>query len=279
VLDQRGSPTSLQDLGLLNYMYSRIHQATQQDSGLVMACGPTGSGKTTTLYNAIREIDRTSRNVITIEDPVEYQLSGVTQIPIDEGKGNTFGTLLRGVLRQDPDVILVGEIRDEETARTAMQAALTGHLVFSSIHSKETITDVFRLLDLKVEPYLVANSLDLILAQRLVRILCDHCKRLAPVSPGQSTRLGKYLQGKTQIYTATGCSRCLRTGYRGRRALFELLDFNDELRDIVLRDPSIQAMKRVIEQGLFSTLQQFGWRLVAEGHTSLEEVDRVAGMN
>jgi general secretion pathway protein E len=279
ILDQRGSPESLSDLGMLNYMYERIRQVCNQDSGLILACGPTGSGKTTTLYNAIREMDRTTRNVITIEDPVEYQLPGVTQIPVDEQKGNNFGQLLRSVLRQDPDVILVGEIRDEETARTAMQAALTGHLVFSSVHSKETITAVFRLLDLKVEPYLVANSLDLILAQRLVRVLCDNCKRLMPVAPGQASRLGKHLQGKSQIYTSTGCSRCLRTGYRGRRALFELLDFNDELRDIVLRDPSITAMKRVIEQGLFSTLQQFGWRLVAEGVTSLDEVDRVAGMS
>ncbi|HYE62135.1 MAG TPA: ATPase, T2SS/T4P/T4SS family [Phycisphaerales bacterium] len=278
-LDQRGTPESLGDLGMTPWMHERIRQVCSQDSGLIITCGPTGSGKTTTLYNAIREIDRTTRNVITIEDPVEYQLAGVTQIPVDEQKGNNFGQLLRSVLRQDPDVILVGEIRDEETARTAMQAAITGHLVFSTVHSKETITAVFRLLDLKVERHLVANSLDLILAQRLVRMLCDNCKRLQPVAPGQATRLGKFLQGKTQIYTATGCSRCLRTGYRGRRALFELLDFNDELRDIVLRDPSITAMKKVIEQGLFSTLQQFGWRLVADGVTSLDEVDRVAGMS
>jgi len=278
VLDEKGSPTSMSDLGMATYMLDRIMHACQQDSGLILACGPTGSGKTTTLYNCIRTIDRTTRNVVTIEDPVEYQLDNVTQIPVDDAKHNTFGTLLRSVLRQDPDVILVGEVRDEETARTAMQAALTGHLVFSSIHSKETISAVFRLLDLKVEPYLVANSLDLILAQRLVRILCDTCKQPVPVSPGQATRLGKWLGGKTQLYTATGCGRCLRTGYRGRRALFELLDFNDELRDIVLTKPSIQAMKRVIEQGLFTTLQQFGWKLAADGITSLDEVDRVAGI-
>ena len=278
ILDQKGQPDSMSSLGFSSYMFDRIAQACQQDSGLVLACGPTGSGKTTTLYNCIRTIDRTTRNVVTIEDPVEYQLDHVTQIPVDEQKNNTFGQLLRSVLRQDPDVILVGEIRDEETARTAMQAALTGHLVFTSIHSKETITSVFRLLDLKVEPYLVANSLDLVLAQRLVRILCDTCKQKVPVTPGQATRLGKWLSGKSEIYASTGCSRCLRTGYRGRRALFELLDFNDELRDIVLTKPSIQAMKRIIEQGLFTTLQQFGWKLVAEGATSLDEVDRVAGM-
>ncbi len=278
VLDERGSPENLGQLGMPQYMLDRIRQVCSQDSGLLLSCGPTGSGKTTTLYNAIREIDRRTHNVVTIEDPVEYQLDHVTQIPIDEHKGNTFGTLLKSVLRQDPDVILVGEIRDDETARTAMQAALTGHLVFSSIHAKETISAVFRLLDLKVEPYLVANALNLILSQRLVRVLCETCKREMPVSPGQATRLGRFLGGRTTVFTATGCARCLRTGYRGRRAIFELLDFNDELRDIVLRSPSITAMKKVIEQGLFTTLQQSGWKLVAEGTTTLDEVDRVAGV-
>jgi len=278
VLDQRGAPGSVRDLGLANYMEDRIRAICNQDSGLIATCGPTGSGKTTTLYNCIREIDRQSRNVITIEDPVEYQLSGVTQIPVDDHKGNNFGNLLRSVLRQDPDVILVGEIRDEETARTAMQAALTGHLVFSSVHSKDSITAVFRLLDLKVEPYLVANSLNLVLAQRLVRALCETCKRATPVTPGQATRIGKWLSGKTHTFAATGCGKCLRTGYRGRRALFEMLDFNDELRDIVLNKPSIAAMKKVIEQGLFTTLQQSGWKMVAEGSTTIDEVERVAGM-
>ncbi|MDX2132798.1 MAG: ATPase, T2SS/T4P/T4SS family [Planctomycetota bacterium] len=278
VLDQKWQPTSMSDLGLLPYMFDRVQRLCQQESGMLMACGPTGSGKTTTLYNAIRTIDRTSRNVVTIEDPVEYQLDNVTQIPVDEAKGNTFGGLLRSVLRQDPDVILVGEVRDDETARTAMQAALTGHLVFSSVHAKESISAVFRLLDLKVEPYLVANSLDLIVAQRLVRVLCDNCKRETPVLPGQSSRLGKWLGGKNYIYHAVGCARCLRTGYRGRRALFELLDFTDELRDIVLGEPSIGAMKKVIDSGHFTTLAQFGWRMVAEGATSLDEVDRVAGL-
>lgn len=276
VLDQRGVPTSLHDLGMMSYMIDRLKKVCEQDSGLLLVCGPTGSGKTTTLYNALRVIDRTARNVVTIEDPVEYQLEGVTQIPVDEHKGNNFGSLLRSVLRQDPDVILVGEIRDEETARTAMQAAMTGHVVFSTVHSKDSISAVFRLMDLKVEPYLVANSLDLILAQRLVRVLCETCKRAVKVSPGQASRLGRWLGDKTELYISTGCPKCLRTGYRGRRALFELLDFSDELRDIVLKDPSINAMKKIIEQGHFTTLSQFGWKLAAEGVTSLEEVDRVS---
>ncbi len=275
VLDSRGVPQGLEDLGLQNYMIDRVRRVCEQDSGLLLVCGPTGSGKSTTLFNCLRIIDRTSRNVITIEDPVEYKLEGTTQIPIDEAKGNTFGMLLRSVLRQDPDVILVGEIRDEETARTAMQAAMTGHVVFSTVHAKDSISAVFRLLDLKVEPYLVANSLDLILAQRLVRVLCDNCKREAKVPPGVASRMGKWLQGKSTVFIPTGCVRCLRTGFRGRRALFELLEFNDDLRDNVLHEPSISAMKKIIEQGHFTTLTQFGWRLVSEGSTSLEEVDRV----
>ncbi|MCC6230184.1 MAG: Flp pilus assembly complex ATPase component TadA [Phycisphaerales bacterium] len=277
ILDTRAVPQSMSDLGLVGYMMDRIKRVCSQDHGLLLVCGPTGSGKTTTLYNAVREIDRLGRNVVTIEDPVEYQLEGVTQIPVDDHKGNSFGGLLRSVLRQDPDVILVGEIRDEETARTAMQAAMTGHLVFSTVHAKDTIAAVFRLLDLKVEPYLVANSLDLVLAQRLVRHLCDHCKQPIRVTPGQATRLGKHLQGKTSIYSATGCTRCLKTGFRGRRAIFELLDFTDELRDVILTEPTIAAMKKVIEGGLFTTLAQFGWRLVSEGITTLDEVDQVAG--
>mgnify|MGYP000134668810 CR=1 FL=1 len=278
VLDQRGVPMALSDLGMVNYMEQRIDSVCNMDAGMILVCGPTGSGKTTTLYNALREIDRDTRNVITIEDPVEYQLDGVTQIPIDERQGNTFGTLLRSVLRQDPDVILLGEIRDEETARVAMQAAMTGHLVFSTVHSKDSISAVFRLLDLKVEPYLVANSLNLVLAQRLVRRLCDHCKTEIPVPPGLSTKMGRFLGNKKVLQQSVGCKRCLGTGYRGRSALFELLDVNDELRDLILSNPSIQAMKKVIAEGLFTTLTQYGYRLAADGTTSMDEVERVTGM-
>jgi type II secretory ATPase GspE/PulE/Tfp pilus assembly ATPase PilB-like protein len=277
VLDLRNTPTSLDALGLAPYMLSRLRQVCQQDAGMVLVCGPTGSGKTTTLYNAMREIDREHRNVVTIEDPVEYHLEGVTQIPAEEGKGNSFNSLLRSVLRQDPDVILVGEVRDEETARTAMRAAMTGHLVFSTVHAKDTIGAIFRLLDLGVEPYLVANSLDLVVAQRLIRVLCDRCKQPTRITPAQATKMGRFTEGTKQLYTPVGCSQCLRTGYRGRSALLEMLDFNDDLRDVILTKPSINGIKKVIEQGLFTTLQQSGWQLAARGATSLEEVERVVG--
>lgn len=275
-LDARTAPQNLHDLNMPLYMLDRLRRSLEQDAGMVLAAGPTGSGKTTTLYNALREIDRKRRNVITIEDPVEYSIEGVTQIPVSAH--STFLDLLRSILRQDPDVILVGEIRDEETARTAMQAAMTGHLVFSSVHAKDTIGTVFRLLDLGVESYLVANSLDVVIAQRLIRLLCEYCKRPVRVTPGQMTRMGRFLEGKTEVFAATGCARCLRTGYHGRRAIFELLDFqNDELRDCILHEPSIQKFKKIIEQGVFTNLQHAGWLLAARGMTSLDEIERVAG--
>jgi general secretion pathway protein E len=273
-LDGRTAPRSLSDLEMPAYMEQRVRKVCEKDTGLLLVCGPTGSGKTTTLYNGLREIDRQRRNVITIEDPIEHHLDDVTQIPVT--KGHRFDQLLRSCLRQDPDVILVGEIRDAETARTAMQAAMTGHVVFTTVHAKDTIGAVFRLLDLGVENYLVANALDVIVAQRLIRLLCPACKRPVRVSPGQATRMGRFLGNKDRLSTATGCGRCLRTGYHGRRALFEMLDFNEELRDLVLSEPSIHAMRTVIEQGVFTTLQQAGWQLAAQQLTSLDEVDRVA---
>ena len=275
VLDSKQAPHKLAEMHLPRYMHDRLVQLAGQDTGLVLACGPTGCGKTTTLYNVMREVDRDHRNVVTIEDPVEYYIDGVTQIPA--ARNQTFGDLLRSVLRQDPDVILVGEIRDEETARVAMQAAMTGHVVLSTVHTRDSIGAIFRLLDLGVEGYLVANSLDLVVAQRLIRVLCDHCKRQIRVTPGQQSRIGRFLEGRSEVYTATGCKHCLRTGFRGRRAIFEMLDFTEELRDIVLKEPTIKALRESIEKGVFTTLRQAGWRLAASGETSLEEVERVVG--
>jgi general secretion pathway protein E len=277
VLDMGNVPRSIEEIGMPTFMLDRVRRVCEQDTGLLLVTGPTGSGKTTTLYNAVREVDREVRNVVTIEDPVEYELEGVTQMPIDDARGNTFHALLRSVLRQDPDVILVGEVRDPETAKVAMQASMTGHLVFSTLHAKDTISSVFRLLDLGLEPYLVANSLQLVLAQRLVRVLCDRCKRIEGVTPAEATRMGRHLGGKTEICSATGCPACLRTGYAGRRAIFELLDFNDQLRDVILENPTISAMRKIIDQGVFTTLEQSGWKLVADGATTMSEIDRVAG--
>jgi len=277
VLDSANAPSRLHELGLNPWMYEKIRNIATKDAGLLLACGPTGSGKTTSLYSCLREIDVNTRNAITIEDPVEYYLEGCTQIPIDHKQGNTFATILRSVLRQDPDVIFVGEIRDIETATVAMQAAMTGHLVYTTVHAKDSIGAVFRLLDLGVEAYLVANALNLIIAQRLVRVLCDSCKKAVKTTPAQSLKMGTAVGGLPYIHAPVGCKRCLRTGYIGRRALFELLEFNDRMRDVVLKTPTISGIREVADQGLFVTLQQFGFQLVAQGATSMEEVDRVSG--
>jgi general secretion pathway protein E len=276
VLDTSNAPTRLHELGVLPWMYDKLRTVAGRDSGMVLACGPTGSGKTTTLYACLREIDVNTRNAITIEDPVEYYLEGCTQIPIDHKQGNTFANILRSVLRQDPDVIFVGEIRDIETAQVAMQAAMTGHLVYSTVHSKDTIGAIFRLLDLGVEPYLVANALNLIVAQRLCRSLCERCRRITRPTSAQLMRMGKFGEGVGAVHVPAGCPACLQTGYFGRRALLELLEFSEPLRDVVLKRPTIGEIRSVLAQGHFVTLQQFGFQLVAQGATSLEEIDRVA---
>ncbi len=277
VLDQSNAPARLSDLGMLPWMYGKVRDVARRDSGMVLTCGPTGSGKTTTTYSCLREIDFETRNVITIEDPVEYYLDGCTQIPIDHTQGNSFGQILRSVLRQDPDVIFVGEIRDLETASVGLQAATTGHLVYSTVHSKDTIGAVFRLLDLGAEAYQVANAMSLIIAQRLVRVLCHDCRRPIAPTPAQTLKMGAHVKGMSKVFTPVGCPACLRTGYHGRRALFEVLEFNDALRDVVLKRPTITDMKAVLSSGLFTSLQQFGWQLVAAGETNVEEIERVAG--
>lgn len=277
VLDPANAPSRLHELGMLPWMFDKLKSTCNRDAALVLACGPTGSGKTTTLYSCLREIDVEQRNAITIEDPVEYQIEGATQIPIDSKQGHTFGGLLRSILRQDPDVILVGEIRDAETANVAMQAAMTGHLVFSTVHARDTIGSIFRLLDLGVEPYLIANSLDVVIAQRLVRTLCATCKKQTQPTLAQQLRLGRSMDGGATVFRPEGCPHCFDTGYFGRRGLFEVLEMTDPLRDIILKRPNMQQIREVLRNGLFTSLQNYGLQMILNGVTSFEEVDRVAG--
>ncbi len=276
VLDAAMVPSRLHDLGLVPWMFDKVRRVAIRDSGMLLVSGPTGSGKTTTLHSCLREIDVDTRNAITIEDPVEYQLDGATQIPVDHKQGHGFATILRSVLRQDPDVIFVGEIRDVETATVASQAAMTGHLVYSTVHAKDTIGAVFRLLDLGLEPYLVANALSLVMAQRLVRVLCKTCRRRIAPTSAQSLALGKLAEGVSRVHVPRGCAACLETGYHGRRAVFELLEFNESLRDILLDTPSIAAIRRSLRGGHFISLRQFGLQLVVDGETSFEEIERIA---
>jgi type II secretory ATPase GspE/PulE/Tfp pilus assembly ATPase PilB-like protein len=272
ILDSTGVPTRLNDLGLPIRMSEMVNQIIHRESGMVLVVGPTGSGKTTTLYSLLRSIDLTRRNVVTIEDPVEVHLDGITQIAVDERHDRSFLQLLRSVLRQDPDVILVGEVRDGEAARVAMQAAITGHMVFSTLHTRDTIGTVFRLRDLGVEPYMMAQSLQLVIAQRLTRKLCDYCKVAVKPTPAQLRLMGPGHVNLKKIYKAVGCPRCLGTGHWGRRAFFELLSNSDSLTRAILGNSNQDDLQRVITAGDFVSLRQSAYQLVADGQVALEEV-------
>ncbi len=279
VLDAANSPRYLWDLGLPEWMFKELDRTIRGDSGMLLVCGPTGSGKTASLYSTLRSIDAGERNVITIEDPVEIQIEGITQMPVKEEQGNTFPALLRSVLRQDPDVILVGEIRDGETAKTALQAANTGHLVLSTVHSRDTVGTISRLVDLGVEWYQVSAALQIVMAQRLVRQICPHCKVGVKPNLEQATKL-QAATGKPigRIYRSAGCPRCLNTGFAGRRAIFELLVINDDLREVLQRNPLPVDIHKALQGTKFMKLIQSGYQLVAEGLTTMDEVERVVGV-
>lgn len=277
ILDPSNAPLRIADLNLPKWMYETLAEAIKGDSGMVLVSGPTGSGKTTSLYALIRSIDATRRNVITIEDPVEIQIENVTQIPVDEAHDRSFSQLLRSCLRQDPDVLLVGEVRDAETARIAMQAAITGHLVFSTLHTKDAIGSIFRLIDLGVEPYLVAQGLHVVLAQRLVRRLCPYCKRPVNVTPEQRQIMGDIAANVAKIYVPKGCIRCLGTGYAGRQAFYEMLTVNDALRDVILKTPNMQEISAAMAGQKFVKLQQAAYQLVTDGTSPFDEVQSVVG--
>jgi type II secretory ATPase GspE/PulE/Tfp pilus assembly ATPase PilB-like protein len=278
ILDEDNAPALLPDLKMPKWMEHELAEQIKQDAGMVLVAGPTGSGKTTTLYALLRSIELDQRNVVTIEDPVEMQIDQTTQMPVDEASGKTFSNILRSVLRQDPDVIMLGEIRDAETARTAMQAAITGHMVLSTVHTRDTLGTVFRLLDLGVEPYLVSQGLQIVVAQRLVRVLCPFCRRRIAPTAAQRTVLNANGQNPDYVYTAVGCLKCLDTGHAGRRAVFELLVSTDRLRDAMQRPNLVTGdLQKAVEGTQFTSLGQSGFQLVVDGIASFEEVERISG--
>ena len=240
--------------------------------GIILVTGPTGSGKTSTLYTALHEINDAVRKIITIEDPVEYQLKGVNQIQVNEKSGLTFARGLRSILRHDPDVILVGEIRDAETAQIAVQASLTGHLVFSTLHTNDAPGAVTRLVDMGVEPYLVSSSLEAVLAQRLVRVLCPHCKQADDSATALTLKEKLGIPAHTTIYRSTGCRECRNTGFFGRHAIFEWMDTDNEIRQLVLKSASTDQIRDAARRMGMKTLAEDGWRLVRLGLTTVEEV-------
>ncbi len=242
--------------------------------GIVLVTGPTGSGKTTTLYAALSEINTVDRKIITIEDPIEYHLGGINQIQVNSKAGLTFAAGLRAILRHDPDVVLIGEIRDKETAEIAVQASLTGHLVFSTLHTNDAPSAATRLIDMGLEPYLVASSVEIVMAQRLVRVICPKCKTPLPDVEVQRLKTEFGAVVPTVMYRGAGCRDCQGTGYRGRTGIFELMVITDEIREMVLhRVPAPTVRKKAAEQGMIS-LRTDGWRIIAEGRTSPEEVLR-----
>jgi len=287
LLDKSSHLYTLEELGMPSDVLQGYRDIIKNDHGIVLVTGPTGSGKSTTLYAALQEINSDALNVLTLEDPIEYRLEGISQTQINEKKGMTFAAGLRNVLRQDPDIVMVGEIRDAETARMAIQAALTGHLVFSTLHTNDAAGAVARLLDLGVEPYLVASSLYGVLAQRLVRQICPQCKspyqpstselsRLARVNPESGANLGDF-KGESEIFRGSGCSECMNTGYHGRRGIFELLTVNEDVRDLITHRAKASNIKSAAMAGGMSTLRQHGLMKIAQGETTVEEVLRVTG--
>lgn len=256
LLDKSARLYQLSELGMDDFTRSRFHQLIHQEHGLVLVTGPTGSGKSTTLYAALQELDTRQRNAVTLEDPIEYQLEGISQTQINTKKGMTFASGLRSVLRQDPDIIMVGEIRDQETAVMAVQAALTGHLVFSTLHTNDAASAITRMLDLGIESYLVASSVLGVLAQRLVRRVCRHC--------------GGSREEKLSI-----CSNCRGTRYRGREGIYELLLVSEEIRGLIQQRAHASAIREASIRGGMRLLRESGQLKIEKGLTSIEEVQRV----
>lgn len=285
LLDKSARLYSLSELGMPTHDFRRFRKLISRDHGLILVTGPTGSGKSTTLYGALQEIDSEELNVLTLEDPIEYQLDGISQTQIHEKKGMTFASGMRSVLRQDPDIIMVGEIRDGETAVMAIQASLTGHLVFSTLHTNDAASAVTRLLDLGIEPYLVSSSLVAALAQRLVRRLCDSCKQprrggepLPNVPPSLLQSHGLRGSDLVGVYQAVGCEACRGTGYRGRVGLFELLVINDACRDLVQTRASAATIRQAGLDSGMHLLSMDGLLKVHQGITTLDEVLRVTSL-
>lgn len=272
LLRQNSSLRGLGDIGMAQRDLDCFRNVLGMPHGIILVTGPTGSGKTSTLYTALNEINDSVRKIITIEDPVEYQLKGVNQIQVSEKAGLTFAKGLRSILRHDPDVVLIGEIRDQETAQIAVQASLTGHLVFSTLHTNDAPGALTRLVDMGVEPYLVASSLEAVLAQRLVRVLCKHCKRPdnSPNAAAFKARLG--LPADTVLYEGVGCRECRHTGFTGRHAIFEWMDTDETIRAMILNRTSTDKVRDAARKAGMKTLAEDGWRLVAKGVTTVEEV-------
>ena len=283
LLDKTAKLYSLEEIGLSAKNEAMLREYSSYNHGIILVTGPTGSGKTTTLYAALTEVDTTEKNVLTIEDPAEYSLPGISQVQVNAKKGLTFASGLRSFLRQDPDVMMVGEIRDLETAEVAIRAALTGHLVFSTVHTNDAPSTVTRLVDQGVEPYLVSSSIVLVIAQRLVRTICKHCKVIVPINDEWAAKCKKL--GLTSeelgglIAHGTGCQECFNSGYAGRTAIYEFMEMSEELRTLVMNGANATQLKKKAVEGGMISLRADGVDKIRTRQTTPDEVLRVTQLD
>lgn len=273
LLDKKAAPLDLLRLGMASDTLNLMRELIRNPHGIILVTGPTGSGKTTTLYAAITELNDTERNILTVEDPIEYYLAGIGQTQVNNKVGMTFAKGLRAILRQDPDIVMVGEIRDKETADMAIQASLTGHLVFSTLHTNSAVAAITRLRDMGIEPFLLSSTIIGVLAQRLIRLLCQHCKQPHTLSERERTLLNLKNNDVT-IYKANGCEACHHTGYGGRSGIYELVAINESLRTMIHNQVEQKSIETEARK-MFPSIRQDGWRKVLNGETTIEEVLRV----
>jgi type IV pilus assembly protein PilB len=277
ILDKESIRLELERLGMQEHEITRFRRSFTRAYGAVLATGPTGSGKSTTLYGALTELNTPEKNIITIEDPVEYQIPGITQVQTNPKAGLTFATGLRSMMRADPDILMVGEIRDRETAQIAVEGALTGHMVLTTLHTNDAPTAITRLIEMGIEPFLVSSAIDCVVAQRLARTLCPHCKKRTIISAEVLRDHGFHAQYDIEAYEPTGCVRCSGTGYRGRIGLFEVMVMSEELRSLALqRAPADQIALVAAREGM-RRLREDGLDKVKSGQTSMAEIARVTG--
>ncbi|MEZ0360903.1 MAG: GspE/PulE family protein [Hydrogenobacter sp.] len=272
LLDRSGSMLTLEELGLSDHHLEKIKRLAKKPYGIVLATGPTGAGKSTTLYAMILYVKSPEKNIITIEDPPEYQVKGVSQIQVNPKVGLTFANGLRAILRQDPDIIMVGEIRDTETAQIAVHAALTGHLVLSTLHTNDAPSAVTRLSDLGIEPFLIASSLEGVIAQRLVRKVCEYCKEPYLPTKEELSELGLY--GNYTFYRGKGCDMCMGTGYRGRTGIYEVLELDEDLKQLLIKTQDANDIRKLARERGFKTMYEDGLEKVTKGITTPEELIR-----
>ncbi len=288
VLDPNALKVNLEELGWRADDLAIVKAEIKKPNGLILNTGPTGSGKTTTLYAFLKHVWKPEIKIITVEDPIEYHLGGISQTQVDPGANYTFASGLRAILRQDPNIILVGEIRDKETAEIALNASLTGHIVFSTLHTNDAVGAVPRLLDLGIQPQILGPALSLVIAQRLVRILCAHCRVAAPLSKEDEARIAEFMKAlparvdrtpyaKPTVYAPKGCSECKNLGYRGRTSIFELFAITKPIEESIYKNPTELDLARLAREGGMTTMQEDGTLKVLQGITSFDEVERVTG--